>query len=83
MSLITVSEDDDWETVSPTNRTAMTRTQIFMESELSAIFGGQLRGVVKSKGNKVSATIQPLLLLPLDILPDVVHTVEDALHLFA
>lgn len=82
-SLVTVTGDDDWETVGPKNRTAITRTQTFMESELSAIFGGQLRSVVKSRGNKDSATIQPFLLLHLDILPDAVHTVEDALHLFA
>lgn len=83
LSLVTVSGDDDWETVGPKNRTAITRTQTFMESELSAIFGGQLRSVVKSRGNKASATIQPFLLLHLDILPDAVHTVEDALRLFA
>jgi ubiquitin C-terminal hydrolase len=83
LSAATVSGDDDWETVGPKNRTAITRTQTFMESELSAIFGGQLRSVVKSRGNKASATVQPFMLLPLDILPDAVHTVEDALHLFA
>jgi len=83
LSAATVSGDDDWETVGPKNRTAITRTQTFMESELSAIFGGQLRSVVKSRGNKASATIQRFLLLHLDILPDAVHTVDDALHLFA
>ena len=81
--LVTVSEDDDWETVGPKNRTAVTRTQSFMESELSGIFGGQMRSVVKSRGNKASATVQPFLLLHLDILPEAVNTVEDALHLFA
>jgi len=34
-------------------------------------------------GNKPSATVQPFLLLHLDILPDAVHTIEDALHLFS
>lgn len=83
LSVVTVSGDDDWETVGPKNRTAITRTQTFMESELSAIFGGQLRSVVKTRGNKASATIQPFTLLQLDILPDAVHTVEDAFRLFA
>lgn len=83
LSLVTVTGDDDWETVGPKNRTAITRTQTFMESELSAIFGGQLRSVVKSRGNKASATIQRFLLLHLDIFPDAVHTVDDALHVFA
>jgi ubiquitin carboxyl-terminal hydrolase 10 len=34
-------------------------------------------------GNRPSATVQPFLLLHLDIFPDAVHTVEDALHLFS
>lgn len=34
-------------------------------------------------GNKASATIQPYLLLHLDIYPDAVHTIEDALHVFS
>lgn len=34
-------------------------------------------------GNKPSATVQPFLLLHLDILPDGVHTIEDALHIFS
>ena len=68
-SLVTISRDGDWETVGPNNRAAITRTQGFVELELSAIFGGKLRSVVKSKDNKVSTTIQPFLLLPLEILP--------------
>ena len=83
LSLVTVSRDDDWETVGPNNQVAITGTQGFVELELSAIFGGKLRSVVKSKDNKVSTTIQPFLLLPLDILPEAVHTIEDALHFFS
>ncbi|XP_057849062.1 ubiquitin carboxyl-terminal hydrolase 24 isoform X2 [Cryptomeria japonica] len=82
-SMITVSGDDDWETVGPKNRSAVTRTQSFMDSALSGIFGGQLRSVVKSRGNRASATIQPFMLLHLDIFPEAVRTVEDALRLFA
>ncbi|CAN6444163.1 unnamed protein product [Victoria cruziana] len=82
-ALVSSAEDDDWETVGPKNKTAVTRTQSFVPSELSDIFGGQLRSVVKARGNKASATVQPFLLLHLDIFPDAVHTIEDALRLFS
>ncbi|KAK7258194.1 hypothetical protein RIF29_32710 [Crotalaria pallida] len=82
-SLVSSVEDDEWETVGPKNKSAVTRTQSFVRSELSDIFGGQLRSLVRAKGNKASATIQPCLLLHLDIHYDAVHTIEDALHLFS
>ncbi|KAM0951058.1 putative ubiquitinyl hydrolase 1 [Dioscorea sansibarensis] len=82
-SFVSSVEDDGWETVGPKNKSAVTRTQKFMPSQLSAIFGGQLRSVVKARGNKASATVQPYLLLHLDIHPESVHSIEDALHLFS
>ncbi|RIA05181.1 hypothetical protein BRARA_K00515, partial [Brassica rapa] len=78
-----VDDDDEWETVGPKNKSAVTRTQSFVPSELSDIFGGQLRSVVKAKGSKDSATVQPYLLLHLDIHQGAVRTIEDALHLFS
>ncbi|CAA6668948.1 unnamed protein product [Spirodela intermedia] len=69
-SLVSSAEDDGWETS-------------FLPSELSDIFGGQTRSVVKSRGNKASATVEPFLLLHLDIFPDSVRNIEDALHLFS
>ncbi|XP_078435987.1 ubiquitin-specific protease 24 isoform X2 [Wolffia australiana] len=82
-SLVSSAEDDGWETVGPKNKSAVTRTQSFLPSELSDIFGGQTRSVVKSRGNKASATVQPFLLLHLDIFSDNVRTIEDALRLFS
>ena len=52
-SLVSSIEDDDWETVGPKNKSAVTRTQNFAPSELSAIFGGQLRSVVKARGTLI------------------------------
>lgn len=49
-SFVSTSEDDEWETVGPKNKSAVTRTQSFVPSELSSIFGGQLRSVVKARG---------------------------------
>ncbi|KAH9615386.1 hypothetical protein KSS87_020288 [Heliosperma pusillum] len=82
-SLVSSSEDDEWETVGRKNKSVVTRTQSFVPSELSAIFGGQLKSVVKAKGNRDSETVQPYLLLHLDIFSEAVCTIEDALRLFS
>ncbi|XP_076887918.1 ubiquitin carboxyl-terminal hydrolase 24-like [Bidens hawaiensis] len=82
-SFVSSVEEDDWETVGPKNKSAVTRTQNFVPSELSAIFGGQLRSVVKAAGSKDSATVQPFLLLHLDISHDGVANIEDALRLYS
>ena len=50
-------DDDNWETVGPKNKTAITRTQSFIPSKLSAIFGGQLRSVVKARGRLTLAAL--------------------------
>jgi len=81
--MVVSSADDAWETVGRKNKSAIVRTHSFVPSELSAIFGGQLQSVVKAAGNKASATVQPFLLLHLDIFPDAVQTLNDALRLFS
>lgn len=59
-SMVSSSEDDEWETVGPKNKSAVTRTQSFVPSKLSEIFGGQLRSVVKAKGELASFVFQLL-----------------------
>ncbi|CAH9122960.1 unnamed protein product [Cuscuta epithymum] len=82
-SLVSSEEDDGWETVGPKNKSAVTRMQTLVPSQLSTVFGGQLRSVVKAKGSRDSATVQPFLLLHLDIFHEAVHTIQDALRLFS
>ena len=50
-------DDDNWETVGPKNKTAITRTQSFIPSKLSEIFGGQLKSVVKARGKTLCAFV--------------------------
>jgi ubiquitin carboxyl-terminal hydrolase 10 len=49
--VVSSADDDAWETVGRKNKSAIVRTQSFVPSELSAIFGGQLQSVVKATGN--------------------------------
>lgn len=53
-SLVSSVEDDEWETVGPKNKSAVTRTQTFVPSEINEIFGGQLRSLVRAKGKRYS-----------------------------
>ncbi|KAL2893039.1 Ubiquitin carboxyl-terminal hydrolase 24 [Bienertia sinuspersici] len=68
LSLVSSSEDDEWETVGPKNKSAVTRTQSFVPSELSAIFGGQLRsvaGVVRASKSVKIQTLSKIMILHL------------------
>ncbi|KAK9918617.1 hypothetical protein WJX75_005398 [Coccomyxa subellipsoidea] len=48
----------------------------------SAVFGGALRSEVKAAGAPASATLEPCFVVHLDIHPDAVRSVSDALHAF-
>lgn len=50
------------------------------ESAVSRIFGGKLRSVLHTPGQKDSITLEPYQPLQLDISSASVHTITDALH---
>ncbi|KAI8848701.1 hypothetical protein BC829DRAFT_393685 [Chytridium lagenaria] len=72
-----------WLEVGPKNRTAVTRKTEILESPITQIFGGRVRSNIKRHGSKDSAMLEPFVSLQLDIAPDNIHTIEDALHLNA
>lgn len=59
--LVSSVEDDEWETVGPKNKSAVTRTQSFIPSELNDIFGGQLHSLVRTKGTRYNFYIACLV----------------------
>ncbi|KAK4053350.1 hypothetical protein OIO90_003962 [Microbotryomycetes sp. JL221] len=71
--------DDGWLEVGSKGRTATTRTTETRESPITKIFGGQLRSVLRCPGQKDSITLEPYQRLQLEISPDHVRTIEDAL----
>ena len=48
----------------------------------SDVFGGALRSEVRAQGAPPSATLEPCFLVHLDIHPETVHSVSDALSAF-
>ncbi|KVH90374.1 hypothetical protein Ccrd_007625 [Cynara cardunculus var. scolymus] len=60
VSSVSDEDGDSWETVGPRNKTAITRTQSFIPSKLSEIFGGQLRSVVKARVQHVPPASVPV-----------------------
>ncbi|EOQ99539.1 putative ubiquitin carboxyl-terminal hydrolase 3 [Wallemia ichthyophaga EXF-994] len=49
------------------------------ESPISKLFGGKFRSTLKTPGQKDSITLEPFQPLQLDIQPDHIHSIEDAL----
>ncbi|KAI8642580.1 hypothetical protein BD408DRAFT_386874 [Parasitella parasitica] len=73
------SGSDDWLEVGAKNKTSNLRSAGFQESPISKIFGGKVRSVLRCPGAKDSINLEPYQSLPLDIQPDNVHSIEDAI----
>ncbi|POY71605.1 hypothetical protein BMF94_5390 [Rhodotorula taiwanensis] len=76
---VAAAGDEGWEEVGSKGRVATTRTTATKESPITCIFGGKLRSVLRCPGQKDSVTIEPFQRLQLDIQPDHVLSIEDAL----
>ncbi|KAG1449388.1 hypothetical protein G6F56_008655 [Rhizopus delemar] len=72
-------KSDEWLEVGAKNKTSNLRTTGFDESPISKIFGGKVRSVLRCPGAKDSINLEPYQSLPLDIQPENVHSVEDAI----
>ncbi|ORX90054.1 cysteine proteinase [Basidiobolus meristosporus CBS 931.73] len=69
----------EWMEVGPRNKTSVTRATEVIETPIKKIFGGQVRSILRCPGSKDSVTLEPFQALQLDIAPDGIHTIEDAL----
>lgn len=74
-----VSEDEWMEVTGPKNKASHTRSTQFSETPISTIFSGQLRSILRIPSQKDSVTLEPFQSLQLDLTPDNVVTIEDAL----
>ena len=84
-ALLPESEDseDSWMVVGKKNKVSVQRTTGAGETSiLSAIFGGYIQSEVKASGMISSVTTHSFTTLILDIVPDCVLTIEDALDLY-
>ncbi|KAJ3294112.1 hypothetical protein HDU79_011471 [Rhizoclosmatium sp. JEL0117] len=70
---------DDWVEVGPKHKNTVTRTTEVKESPITQIFGGKTRSVLKPAGDKESVTLEPIQRLQLDIMPDHINSINDAL----
>ncbi|KAF9166809.1 hypothetical protein DFQ26_006784 [Actinomortierella ambigua] len=74
------NDDDEWmEITGPKNKASFTRSTHFQETPISTIFSGQLRSILRIPSQKDSVTLEPFQMLQLDLTPDNVVTIEDAL----
>ncbi|KAI8066849.1 hypothetical protein BC940DRAFT_257458 [Gongronella butleri] len=73
-------KNSQWMEVGPKNKTTSIRTSTFEDSPIKKIFGGTTRSVLRCAGAKDSVIVEPYQSLPLDIQPDSVMSIEDAIH---
>ena len=82
------SSDWDWEEVGKRNRSAVThRYNAILDSDrqsrISSIFGGLLRSTVRKRGAKPSVSIEPFIVLQLDLASEGIESVSDAFMHFS
>ncbi|KAF8987447.1 cysteine proteinase [Hymenopellis radicata] len=70
--------DDGWLEVGKKNRTVVTRTVKSTNSPITKIFGGKARSTLRAPSQKDSVIVEDWRALRLDIQPEHVHTIEDA-----
>ena len=77
-----VEDSDDWKEVGKKNRAYITRKAEFKQSPLSDIFCGQFRSTLSQHGSKdkESISLEPFFTLPLDIQPDSIRNLNEALE---
>lgn len=73
---------DEWESVGKKNKAAIVVTDVskFKSSAISKIFGGQIQSVISMKNAKSSAALEPFYCLHLDIAPNHISSLDDALN---
>ncbi|KAI9264091.1 hypothetical protein BDA99DRAFT_48152 [Phascolomyces articulosus] len=76
----TASHGNGWLEVGPGNKTSNLQLTGFEDSPISKVFGGKVRSTLRCPGAKDSANLEPFQSLPLDIQPDNVTTIEDAIR---
>lgn len=75
-----VSPDEGWLEVGPKQKTHVVRSTENRESAITRIFGGTLRSVLHTPGQKDSVTLEPYQPLQLDIQSSSVLSISDALR---
>ncbi|KAF5368763.1 hypothetical protein D9615_010401 [Tricholomella constricta] len=72
-------KEDGWLEVGKRNRMVVTRTIKAAETPITRLFGGKVRSTLKAPGQKDSMTVEAWRALRLDIQPDSIQTLPDAL----